>query len=295
MSVPCPSIICTNVSDLAPCPPVYATSPISVLINCPAGYVCPVGLFPQVFTYQPGDIPQVQVCVVSSGSPIALALQGCSSMITRSLPAGSTQAVITAAVASMQVEWATQQGTCDSIALLRNPIHGFFVNDAQIYTCPNGHNPTAAVGINPQAMVFGGLGQSITLIVANDSENTITGSDFVMTFSNGGIVNGSVNIAPHTTMQEWNTVGGSPLLSWFITYKGSVIFSNPNNTNVVTCTIVFLNPFTGGGGVILSNSQIMVPAGTFAGATKSEANAAALKLLNETVAANLARGTLVCA
>lgn len=290
----CPAIICTTPSDLAPCPPVYATQQISVIVQCPAGYVCPTGLFPRVVTYQPTDIPPVQVCSVSSGSPITLALQGCSAMITRTLAVGASATVIAAAVLSMQQEWAVQQGICDSIALLRNPIHGFFVNDAQIYTCPNGHNPTAAVAINPQAMVFGGLGQSITLIVANDSENTITGSDFVMTFSNGGIVNGSVNIAPHTTMQEWNTVGGSPLLSWFITYKGSVIFSNPNNTNVVTCTIVFLNPFTGGGGVILSNSQIMVPAGTFAGATKAEANAAALKLLNETVAANLARGTLTC-
>lgn len=202
--------------------------------------------------------------------------------------------MINAAVASIWVEWATQQGQCDAIATLPNPVHGFFVNDAQIYTCPNGSNPTASGAYAPQTKVFGGLGQSITLIVANNRDTQIVGSDFKLVLSISGTVTGSVDIAPHTTMQEFNTVGGPPGQSWVVTYQGTVIFSNPDNVNVVTLTVIFLNPFNGGGGVLLFNNQVMVPAGVVARDTKAEANAVALKMLNDVVAANLALGTLTC-
>lgn len=296
MPLICPSIVCTNVSDLAPCPPIFATQQVSVLITSLPGCVVPVGVLPKVFTFQPGDIPPVQVCLVSSGSPIALALQGCQSMITRSLKAGSTQADIVAAVASMQTEWVTQQATCEVKSQL-NVQCGFFTNDAQVYLCPNGTNPkgNAVVGGSTLQIIPGG---GVQLIIQNDRDTTIIGSDFQMIFSNGGIVNGSVNIPPHTTFQEWDTVTGNPVPSWCIYYQGAILtFPNgcgPDTAFKYILTVAMLNPFTGGGGVSIIAGRVMVPAGTCAGATKAEANAAALKLLNETVAANLAAGTLTC-
>jgi len=293
MSNTCKPLNCRLPDDLASCPAIYATAPISVLQDCPPNSYCPPGLFPQVMTFQIADIPAVVACNFSDNSPILLALQGCLGIISRTLPAGSPFSDIEAAAHSMQAEWVGQEAQC--IALQEAGVKPLlFTNDEQVFLCPGGGNPTSHTPINPESKVFGGLGQSITLMVVNATDNVILGADFKMFFSNGGEVDGVVNIPAHTTMQEWNSVGGSPLLSWFITYQGTVIFSNPNNTNVVTCTVVFSAPFTGGGGVVISNSRVVVPAGTFSADTKAQANALALAALNRTVAAALAAGTLTC-
>jgi hypothetical protein len=153
-------------------------------------------------------------------------------------------------------------------------------------------------------VVFGGLGQSITLMVVNKTDNTILGSDFKMFFSNGGEVDGVINIPPHTTtpMQEWNSVGGSPLLSWFITYQGAVIASNPNNTNITTVTYTIINiPLppnvvftTGGVNALVMEANVFFSTGPNAAAAKAAANAAALKQLNLFGTRYLELGVLVC-
>ncbi len=89
----------------------YATQGFSFVVNCPPGYYCQPGLFPRTVTIPKEDIPPV--IVPDEGGPVYL--QGCSSMITRTIPPNATAAQVNAIVLSMQQEWAQQQATCDVI------------------------------------------------------------------------------------------------------------------------------------------------------------------------------------
>lgn len=108
----------------------YNTDPVSVLVNCPTGYVCPPGDFPKVFTYPPGTfvIPDPGPC---NGFPIVLEVVGCSSTIIRSLPCGSTPAQIQAIANSMIALAAQQQGVCDAIKNFPQNPSPKFLNETQ--------------------------------------------------------------------------------------------------------------------------------------------------------------------
>ena len=95
--------------------------PISILADCPAGYVCTPGVFPVLFTYPVGrfttTIPQL-----GTGFPVVISIQGCQSDLTTILPPTATAAEAQAAADVLIQEAAQQQAFCDSIPLTSGPI-----------------------------------------------------------------------------------------------------------------------------------------------------------------------------
>lgn len=120
--VPCTARLCSQISGVGPVTDVTIYSlqdsilfngvPLSFLVTCPAGYYCPPGSFPRVITYPPGTfvIPQP----LTGGFPIVLQLQGCQTLVSRTLAADATADEIQAAANEIILEVGEQQAECDS-------------------------------------------------------------------------------------------------------------------------------------------------------------------------------------
>jgi hypothetical protein len=141
---PCNPIPCDNPPDLAAGidGAIYSALDYSFIVDCPEGCFCPAGLFPQTISILASTIPPVIPPIDEPAAPIVLRLQGCSSLITRTLSATATQAEINAAAQSMQAEWAGQQAECN--ALLEPGVNcsasdATFIdvcNDGESFICP---------------------------------------------------------------------------------------------------------------------------------------------------------------
>jgi len=109
-------------------------TPLSFLIQCPTGQVCPPGLFPRVFTYPPGTfyfpIPPAEPCFTN----IVLSYLGCQSNITRVLPCGSSPALINAAAQQIIQEAGQQQAECDAEELFARTL-GIVLSDLPTWAC----------------------------------------------------------------------------------------------------------------------------------------------------------------
>lgn len=139
---PCIGLGCDNPDDLAAGvdAALYSTIDYSFIVQCPPLCFCPPGLFPQTISILASTIPPVIPPIIEPGEQIILRLQGCTSLITRTLDPGSTQDQIAAAAQSMQAEWAGQQSLCDALLVPGvNCQHSDFIdvcNDAQNFVCP---------------------------------------------------------------------------------------------------------------------------------------------------------------
>lgn len=119
---PCTARLCANISGVAPTSDVTIYSlqdrlffngvPLSFLVTCPEGYYCPPGSFPRVITYPPGTF--VIPFPPTGGFPIVLQLQGCQSLVQRTLPSDATDAQIQEAANEIIMEIGEQQAECDS-------------------------------------------------------------------------------------------------------------------------------------------------------------------------------------
>lgn len=153
---------------------------LSFVVTCPPGYQCPPGTFPKVVTYPRGTfvIPDPGT---GNGFPIFMSLQGCQSLVFRSLPSDSSQAVIQAAAQAIIEEVAQQQAECDSTDGL-NPTPTFF-NEA-VYSevncedgtelmftgvLPNGFSIDSDLGrVDLDAGIVGGATQAEATAVAQN-------------------------------------------------------------------------------------------------------------------------------
>lgn len=106
------------VSDVAPSSGIFATQGYSFIQTCPRGYYCIPGLFPRVISIGQGSIPPV---IVNPNSNV-LRLQGCQSVITRTIPLGATYVQIAIIAAQMQQAWAAQQAACNNLTQFPQPI-----------------------------------------------------------------------------------------------------------------------------------------------------------------------------
>lgn len=143
----CGAIPCDNPPDLESGidGALYSSLDFSFEVQCPPFCFCPAGLFPQTISILASTIPPVIPPISEPQAPIVLRLQGCTSLITRTLDPTATQSAITAAAQSMQAEWAGQQALCNALLVPGvNCQHSPFVdvcNDAQVFVCPyNGFN-----------------------------------------------------------------------------------------------------------------------------------------------------------
>lgn len=165
--LPCLGLDCFQPNDLA-APidsAIYSSLNYSFIVECPQNCFCPPGLFPRTISILASVIPPVLVPTnEGSGTNLILRLQGCTSLITRTLSTGSSQAEIAAAAQSMQAEWAGQQALCNALLIpgvnCNNGGTDFVMvcNDDQSFTCsaPAGHVDVPA-GTFCQKLVTTGL------------------------------------------------------------------------------------------------------------------------------------------
>jgi len=165
--LPCIGLGCDNPDDLAAGidGAIYSALDYSFIVTCPDGCFCPPGLFPRTISILASTIPPVIPPILEPGELIILRLQGCTALITRTLDAGSTQAVIAAAAQSMQAEWAGQQSLCIAAALPGvNCNTGTSIqvcNDAQHFFCGSaGGNIDIPAGTSCQTLITTGLTQA---------------------------------------------------------------------------------------------------------------------------------------
>ncbi len=158
---PCIGLGCDNPDDLAAGvdTAIYSTQDFSFIVQCPPKCFCPPGLFPQTISILASVIPPVLVPINEGpGTTLILRLQGCISLITRTLDASSTQSQIAAAAQSMFAEWAGQQANC--IALLEPGVSCATMidicNDAIVFPCFTG-DVTIPAGIYCQKLATDGL------------------------------------------------------------------------------------------------------------------------------------------
>jgi hypothetical protein len=159
LALPCdaPDVLASGI-DTA----LYSSLDFSFIEDCPTGCICQPGLFPRTISILASTIPPVIPPILEPGEQIILRLQGCSSLITRTLVAGSTQAQIAAAAQSMQAEWAGQQALCIAMTLPGvncNPANADFItvcNDAQTGWCGD----VVAAGTRCQRLQTAGLTQA---------------------------------------------------------------------------------------------------------------------------------------
>lgn len=163
---PCIGLDCFDPDDLAAGinNAVFSAVDYSFEIECPDGCYCPPGLFPQTITILASVIPPVIPPIDQPGFQIVLRLQGCQSLITRTLPGGSSSTVIHDAAVSMQAEWAGQQANCIAIAtpgVNCETGSGFLnvCNDARTIDCPGFGPIFIAAGIYCDRLNITGMSQ----------------------------------------------------------------------------------------------------------------------------------------
>jgi|SRR5437660_386185 len=159
---------------------IYSALDFSFVIGCPPTCYCPPGLFPRTISILSSTIPPVIPPIIEPGEQIILRLQGCTSLITRTLDAGATQAQITAAAQSMQAEWAGQQALCNAMLVpgvnCTKSDSISVCNDPQTIVCPyNGLTFVIPGGTRCQTLVTTGLTPSqiaaaVAVIKANLNE-----------------------------------------------------------------------------------------------------------------------------
>src|SRR6267142_461104 len=176
---PCIALPCDNPDDLAAGidGAIYSALDFSFLVSCPNGCYCPPSLFPRTISILSSTIPPVIPPINEPGTPIILRLQGCTSLITRTLDSTATQAQIVAAAQSMQAEWAGQQALCNALLVPGvncNTGSGSIsvCNDAQDICCPGFGPVHVAANLFCQSLNITGLNQgqidaAIAVIKAN--------------------------------------------------------------------------------------------------------------------------------
>lgn len=163
---PCVGLPCDNPNDLAAGidGAIYSALDFSFEVFCPEKCYCPPSLFPRTISILSSTIPPVIPPINEPGTPIILRLQGCASLITRTLDSTATHAEIVVAAQSMQAEWAGQQALCNALLVPGvncNTGSGSIsvCNDGQTICCPGFGPVTIAANQFCQDLNITGLNQ----------------------------------------------------------------------------------------------------------------------------------------
>lgn len=261
--LPCIGIPCDNPPDLAAGidGAIYSALDYSFIVDCPDGCVCEAGLFPQTISILASTIPPVIPPISEPGGQIILRLQGCSSLITRTLAAGSTQAQIAAAAQSMQAEWAGQQALCIARAMAGVNCQGAdatsieVCNDEQSFICPYSGPVIVLARTYCQTLITTGLTQAqIDAAVAaikanlNDNAHNSVCLKIVCSFN-------VVTTSPFGGLWEIDTV---------MQNQGSTDFDSSRFCLIVEPTAPFVQcGISGGGGGIVAPSTSQPGPGLF--------------------------------
>jgi hypothetical protein len=224
---PCLGIPCDNPPDLASGidGAIYSALDYSFIVQCPPLCFCPAGVFPQTISILASTIHPVIPPIPETGLPIILRLQGCSALITRTLPFGSTQATIAAAAQSMQAEWAGQQALCNAllvpgVSCLAPASFVDVCNDAQNFVCPyNGLTVSNPAGLYCQRLSTIGLTPSqITTQIAAIKANL---NNLAQTIGNCQFIHVVCSV-----VESFNGIPGGDVINLFCNNVGNTAFDS---------------------------------------------------------------------
>jgi hypothetical protein len=252
---------CTTPSDLASGidGAFYSALDFSFIVECSPGCYCPPGLFPQTISILASTIPPVVPPILEPGSPIILRLQGCTSLITRTLDSDSSLDAIAAAAQSMQAEWAGQQSLCTARAtpgVNCTPSDSIDVcNDPDTFLC-RGVATVVAAGLYCQKLSTVGLTQEqIDAAIAVIKTN--------LNFNAKNTACGYFNIACSVDY----AIGPNPNNGF------AVLITNASSTTSFDCTDLTSHHVYGGGiilnqsgaGTVVAPSAVNIPVGSMGG------------------------------
>lgn len=202
-----PDVELYNFQDAA----FFNSRTISILVNCPPGRQCAPGTYPKVFNYPRGTfvIPDPGPC---SGFPIILQLAGCQSLIIRSVPCGSSSAVIQAAADVVIQLAAQQQAECDALADTNNEPTPTFVNQAQyeVVACAEDELLTYT-GILPSYLTLDVVNSRVVFtagIIGGDTQAAAnaTATTLLHNFVVAAEADDSLKCVAATDCPDWNTL-----------------------------------------------------------------------------------------
>lgn len=116
---------------------IVLNNTISVLFECPEGYVCAPGTYPLTIVIEQGRLRwHPPPTPNSTPESYPLRLQCCDGVIVREVPSGISQTAYEALLQEMANEWARRQAGCEEKGFRSRRKRQ--TNDAQTVNCPNG-------------------------------------------------------------------------------------------------------------------------------------------------------------
>lgn len=98
------------VEDVDAFPSFYPTTPFSVVVNCPPGYVCQPGEFPKVVIIDPATVPPL--IVPREGGTASI--QSCSGPLSATVPFGASDVQIRGIMQGLWQQYAQAQASCNA-------------------------------------------------------------------------------------------------------------------------------------------------------------------------------------
>jgi hypothetical protein len=160
---PCPPLVCCDSNPFAYSitdGQVIRSQQVSVVFDCPPGFVCTPGSYPRTITIPAGEFKIPVPMPNPDGEPFPLRLSCCQSQLVRYAPANATQAQLNAIALEMVNECAQQQAACINESGPGDTASRRYANTPQHASCPDDHT---LIAITPLTGPF-----------------TISGSDLIL-------------------------------------------------------------------------------------------------------------------
>lgn len=194
-------------------------TPVTVVVTCPPGATACTPGDPVVVDYPPETFVFPDVPVIP-GQPIVLALQGCQSLVSVTLPAGSSPALIQFTVNSIIQQVAAQQAICDFLPPLQPPNATISLGDLFPNACLGRvYDQFVQATTNPVSVpisfnVTGTLPPGITLFAINNTQAFFYGTATTAgayTFTVTATAPNGVQVAKAFTINVIGITTASPL------------------------------------------------------------------------------------
>jgi hypothetical protein len=143
---PCPPLTCCESNPFAYSitdGQVIRNEQVSVVFDCPPGFVCTPGSYPRTITIPAGQFKIPVPKPNPDGEPFPLRLSCCQGQLVRYAPANATQAQLNAIALEMVNECAQQQAACINESGPGDTVSRRFANTPQRASCPDDHTLAA--------------------------------------------------------------------------------------------------------------------------------------------------------
>lgn len=255
---------------------------LSFVVECPAGVICPPGAFPQTVVYPAGTFVLPVPQNPTPGFPIVLSMMGCQSLVTITLPSGSSASAIAAAANSIILQVAAQQAECDTIPSTNqpqnpnvpgpvgptgttpnpnpspppNPAPAFFNQEVSfVQECPVG-DTLEFTGALPSWIFLGSdalVGAAGTFGGATQAEANTTAQAILNDFGNAALVSGELTCAGPSCLITTNTpLPEAIVYQAYSTFLAATFGTAPYTWELLSGTIPGGGSITAGGEIVIS-------------------------------------------